>query len=167
MGRRLSGQARPVLLLDGHNLIGRAPGLSLEREEEARELLLRRIGAAKGSGRRQVVVVFDGNRPGSAKEGAFGGLRVVYSPEGGSADEEILRRVARERRGQATVVTSDRRLAQRALDLGAAVESCESFLGRLGRDAAGRRDSAPPAAPRLAPGEVEAWIQAFQGKHKM
>ncbi|MEW6487456.1 MAG: NYN domain-containing protein [Thermodesulfobacteriota bacterium] len=156
-----------MLLLDGHNLIGRTPGLSLDREDEAREFLLRRIGAARGSGRRQVVVVFDGNRPGSAKEGAFGGLRVVYSPEGRSADEEILRRVARGHRGQATVVTSDRQLAQRALDLGAGVESCESFLSRLERDAAVRRESAPSAAACLAPSEVEAWLQVFRDKHKM
>lgn len=156
-----------MLLLDGHNLIGRTPGLSLEREEEGREILLRRVGAAWGSGRRQVVVIFDGNRPGSAKETAFGGLRVVYSPEGRSADEEILRRVARSRRGQATVVTSDRRLAQRALDLGAGVESCESFLSRLERDAAGRGERAPPPSPSLAPDEVEAWLQMFRGKHKI
>lgn len=156
-----------MLLLDGHNLIGRTPGLSLEREEEAREVLLRRIAAARGSGRRQVVVVFDGNRPGSAKESAFGGLRVVYAPEGQSADDEILRRVARARRGQATVVTSDRRLAQRALDLGAGVESCEAFLRRLEGDAAARRKRAPSAPSSLAPSEVEDWLRVFQGKHKM
>lgn len=156
-----------MLLLDGHNLIGRTPGLSLEREDEARELLLRRIGAAKGSGRRQVVVVFDGNRPGSAKESAFGGLRVVYSPAGRSADDEILRRVGEARRGQATVVvTSDRQLAQRARDLGAQIESCESFLSRLERAAAAGRSS-PRQPPPLAPDEVEAWLRAFRGKHKI
>ncbi|MDW7711884.1 MAG: NYN domain-containing protein [Deferrisomatales bacterium] len=151
--------------MDGHNLIGRAPDLSLETEEEAREQLLRRLAALQGRGRQRVVAVFDGNRPGAAKESSFGGVRVVFSPRGRTADEEILRRLARGRPGDATVVTSDRGLAERARRLGARVESAEHFLPRL-KPAPGRR-RAPPSEASLSPEEVERWLRLFRGGHNM
>ncbi|MBI5017595.1 MAG: NYN domain-containing protein [Deltaproteobacteria bacterium] len=148
-----------MLILDGHNLIGRAPGLSLADEAGGREELLRRVGARKGSGRENVVVVFDGNRPGSAQEGRFGGLRVVYAPAGRSADEEILRRVGQTNAQAATVVTSDRGLAARVRGLGATAESCEHFLARLARRP-GASDA--EAKPEGGPREVEAWLAVFR-----
>lgn len=159
-----------MLLIDGHNLIGRTPDLSLQREEEAREAVLRRVAAAKGSGGERVVVVFDGNRPGSAKESRFGGIRVVFSPAGRTADEEILRRLGKTNPRTTRVVTSDRDLAARALGLGAAVVSCEAFLGRLAKRT---RPGEPTAEkPEAGPAEVEAWIEAFAAgesgnEHKM
>jgi predicted RNA-binding protein with PIN domain len=152
-----------VLFVDGHNLIGRAPGLSLSREAEAREKLLQRIGARRGNKDETVVVVFDGDRPGSAKESRFGAVHVVYAPAGRTADEEILRRLGSGNPRGATVVTSDRQLAGRALGLGARVESCESFLHRLG----GRRRSAGSEKPEVVPGEVEEWLRAFSKEHKI
>jgi len=154
-----------VLIVDGHNLIGRTPGLSLEREEEGREALLRRVAGAVGSGGRPVVVVFDGNRPGSAKESRFGGVRVVFSPHGRAADDEILRRLGECPPGSATVVTSDRRLAEQARGRGARVETCEAFLQRLSRGSPARGVPAPE--PTLPAEEVEAWLEAFRGGHKI
>lgn len=154
-----------MLIVDGHNLMGRTPGLSLAQEEQGRELLLRRVAGALGSGRQPVVVVFDGNRPGSAKESRFGGVRVVYSPGGRAADDEILRRLEGCPPGSATVVTSDRRLAGRARDRGARVEACEAFLARLDRGA--RVRSTPAPEPSVSPDEVEAWLEAFRGRHKI
>ena len=78
-----------MLLVDGHNLIGRTPGLSLSREESSREQVLQRVAAAKGSGGERVVVVFDGNRPGSAKEQGFGGVRVVDAETPAQRDSRL------------------------------------------------------------------------------
>lgn len=148
-----------MLLIDGHNLIGRTPGLSLAREEASREDVLRRVAAVKGSGGQRVVVVFDGNRPGSAKEQGFGGIRVVYSPAGSSADDEILRRTGGGNTRTVTVVTSDRRLAQRARGLGARSETCEDFWARLHK----RRQSSGAAAaqPAVLDEDVEEWLRVF------
>lgn len=149
-----------MLLVDGHNLIGRTPGLSLSREESSREQVLRRIAAAKGSGGQRVVVVFDGNRPGSAKEQGFGGVRVVYAPAARSADDEILRRVEASNPRTVTVITSDRPLADQALGLGARWESCEAFWSRLHR----RRGSIDPVEKHAAdPDEVDEWLAVFGG----
>lgn len=160
-----------MLLIDGHNLIGRTPGLSLSREEESREQVLRRVAAAKGSGGERVVVVFDGNRPGSAKEQGFGGVRVVFAAAGRSADDEIVRRVEGRNPRTVTVVTSDRQLGERVLSLGARWEGCEAFWARLDKR---RAAPVPVEKPVAGPGEVDEWLQVFgaealrQGKkHKM
>lgn len=151
-----------MLILDGHNLIGRSRGLSLDREAEGREALLRRLAAW---GRRGVTVVFDGNRPGARKTEKFGGVRVVYSPAGRSADDEVLALLDRGNPRACTVVTSDRRLASEAAARGARVETSEDFLARLGRRR--RPSAAEPRAAAPEAGEVEEWLRLFQGGHKM
>jgi predicted RNA-binding protein with PIN domain len=153
-----------VLLVDGHNLIGHTPGLSLEREEEGREQVLRRLAAQVGRGR--VVVVFDGDRPGAAHEDRFGGVEVVFSPRGRTADDELISRVAAAGPRNATVVTSDRELAQRAGWLGARVVSCEDFLRRPARARRGR-PARPEAEPPVPEEEVESWLRTFRGGHKI
>lgn len=158
-----------MLLVDGHNLIGRAPGLSLGDEAGSREALLRRLAAFRSGRREALTVFFDGPRPGAAAEQRFGGLGVVYSGAGATADDEILRRLDRGNPRAATVVTSDRALADQARGRGARVESCEAFLGRL---EARRAGPAPAEKPRAEPGEVDRWLDLFTrrspGKgHKM
>lgn len=150
-----------MLIVDGHNLLGRSPGLSLEREAEGREAVLRRL-AAWGRGR--VTVVFDGNRPGSAKSERFGGVRVVYAPAGRTADEEVLGLLDRANPRACTVVTSDRRLAAAAAARGARVETAEEFRARLDRP---RRARAEPPQPSPDAAEVEEWLRAFRKGHKM
>jgi predicted RNA-binding protein with PIN domain len=121
------------------------------------------LGAAKGSGREEVVVVFDGNRPGAAQEGRFGGLRVVYAPAGRTADEEILRRLGKGNPRTATVVTSDRRLMEQVHSLGARAESCEAFLTRI---APRSRADDPESKPESDPAEVETWLTVFQERQR-
>lgn len=150
-----------MILVDGHNLIGRTPGLSFGDEPGAREGLLRWLAARKGSGREAVVVVFDGNRPGAAGEERFGGVRVVYAPAGRSADDEILRRLASGQASGAMVVTSDRELSGRARGLGARVETCEAFRGRVGP---GPRRPDPDAKPAGGPAEVAEWLDLFRSR---
>lgn len=146
-----------MLLIDGHNLIGRTPGFSLSDEEGGREGVLRRISAAKGNTAR-VVVFFDGDRPGAAREERFGGVRVVYSGAGRSADDEILRRLQTGNPRGDTVVTSDGALARRAKALGARIETCEAFWGRLER----RPSSSPSEKPEPAADEAERWLEEFK-----
>ena len=160
-----------MLLIDGHNLIGRSPSLSLEDEERSREALLRRVAAAQAGRREPVAVVFDGDRPGAAKETRFGGLTVVYAPAGRPADDEILRRLAASNPRAATVVTSDRDLGRRARQLGARVVSCEEFLERMAKP----RGPRPPrdGKPDGGADEVDQWLELFRSaarnrsEHKM
>ncbi|GAB4246672.1 MULTISPECIES: NYN domain-containing protein [Deferrisoma] len=148
-----------MVLVDGHNLIGRGLRLPLDREAEGRRRVVERLGAWASGRREPVVVVFDGDRAGGAKARRVGALSVVYSPAGRTADEEILRRLGRGNPRAATVVTSDRRLADRARALGARVEPAEGFWARVW-PAPGKGEEAEKPDPGEA--EVEEWLRVFR-----
>jgi len=155
----VDGKGWPVpILIDGHNLIGRLPGISLADpdDEEALVRLLRSFRARTG---KAITVVFDPGVSSSLSQTLkIGGVQVVSAPYGSSADAIILRRVAhaRDRQGL-TVVTSDRALAEGVARLGARVQPAEAFAAQLGRPAAGpsRREQPP------SPEEVEQWLAVF------
>jgi predicted RNA-binding protein with PIN domain len=151
-----------MLIIDGHNLIGHARGLSLEDEEAGREQLLRRVGAAKGSGGEQVLVIFDGDHPDRRMPGRFGGLRVAYSAGGRSADDEIITHLERAARKTVTVVTSDRNLAERCRARGASVISAGQFLARL--DPKPSKGMESSEKPESGPDEVDRWLSVFEKK---
>jgi len=118
-----------TLLIDGHNLIGRMPDLSLSDPADE-EALVARLRIVAGRTRRRITVVFDpGMGHGLASKGRSGGVSVVYAGAGRTADEVILRRVRSARNRRAiTVVTSDRPLGNQVQAEGAAVKSCEDFI---------------------------------------
>lgn len=151
-----------MLIIDGHNLIGRTRGLSLEDEEAGREQILRRVGASKGSGGQRVLVVFDGNHPDRRLPGSFGGLRVAYSAGGRSADDEIISHLERTDSRNSTVVTSDRNLGERCRARGATVISAEQFLARL--DPAPSKGAKSSEKPEAGPDEVDRWLSVFEKK---
>jgi len=150
-----------MILIDGHNLIGRAGNLSLDEEEKSRELLLRRLAAFASGRGDNVAVVFDSERPGASKAGSFGSLKVIYASNRLTADGEILRRLNNGNPRATTVVTSDNALARQARALGAAVESVETFLNRKPKNKSSRRkDKSEKPSPESV--DVEAWLRIFR-----
>jgi len=146
------------ILIDGHNLIGRLPGISLADadDEDALLRLLRSFRARTG---KAITVVFDpGVSSTLSQSRKIGGVQVISAPYGSTADALILRRVAqaKDRRGL-TVVTSDRELAVAIERLGARVQSAEAFAAQLEPPEAGpsRREQPP------SPEEVEQWLALF------
>jgi predicted RNA-binding protein with PIN domain len=119
-------------LVDAANVIGSRPdGWWRDREGAARRLIadLERFAEASGE---PVTVVLDAGPPELA--GRTGGVEVAIAVRRGrdAADDEIVRRL--EAHGAPTdvrVVTSDRELARRARELGAAVEGAREFRARL------------------------------------
>ncbi len=146
------------ILIDGHNLIGRLPGISLADADDEESLLglLRSFRARTG---KAITVVFDpGVSSTVTQRWKSGGVQVVSARHGSSADAFIVRRVAQARDRQGlTVVTSDRELAERVAQLGARVQSAEAFAAQLGQPAAepARREQPP------SPAEVEQWLALF------
>ena len=91
---------------------------------------LDRYAAATGE---DVTVVFD-RGPRDVAPGAHGAVTVAFASRPGrnAADDEIVRILARDEVPQTfRVVTSDRRLAERARQLGARVTSSSGFRRRL------------------------------------
>ena len=77
------------ILIDGHNLIGRSPTLSLgdPHDEEDLVTLLRAYRARTG---KTITVVFDpGGTPGVLQKSREGGVEVVFASQHGGADDLI------------------------------------------------------------------------------
>ena len=76
-----------------------------------------------------ITIVFDGWRTGQGKESqtVTGGIRVIYSRIGDTADAVIKRIITSERR-EWIVVTSDRDIANHAWTVGSIPISAENFL---------------------------------------
>jgi predicted RNA-binding protein with PIN domain len=150
------------ILIDGHNLIGHLPAISLQDPDDEEKLigLLRSYQARTG---KAITVVFD---PGASfalsQVHRYGGLEIVFAPQGSSADAVIARRVRRNRNpGGIKVVTSDRELAGAVTRHGARVQSAGSFASEL----SGLSDESPDwKDPQLSPTEVEAWMDLFKSQ---
>jgi predicted RNA-binding protein with PIN domain len=128
-----AGGGGPRWLVDGMNLIGSRPDRWWNDPDRAvRRLIdeLDRYAAATGD---QVTVVFD-RRPPDLSPGRHGAVEVAFASRRGrnAADDEIVAMVGGDPDpGSRQVVTSDRRLAERARDLGAVVAPTSRFRRRL------------------------------------
>lgn len=146
------------ILIDGHNLIGRLPGISLADTDDE-EALIRLLITFRARTGKAITVVFDpGVTSTLAQTRKIGGVQVISAPHGSNADAIILRRVTQARNRQGlTVVTSDRELAIGVTGLGARVQSAESFSAQLGQpEAQTSRKEQPPT-----PAEVDEWLALF------
>jgi predicted RNA-binding protein with PIN domain len=154
-----------TLLIDGHNLIGKLPGLSLSDPEDEAKLvgLLKRYRARR---RRPMVVVFDGAPAGSAgrsRELSGTGVDVVFARVGRTADGIIKERVRAARNpGQVTVVTSDTDVARVARACRAVVQDSETFAAALLRELAPGESLREVRDVALAPDEVAEWEELFR-----
>jgi uncharacterized protein len=152
-------EAVPILI-DGHNLIGRMPFLSLQDPDDE-EKLVRLFKSYRARTGKSIAVVFD---PGiaSALSGSRreGGVEVVFAPRHSSADAIIARRVQKSRNPRDyLVITSDSELANMVTRRGARVESSEDFVSEL----AGLGDVEPDRGDvHLSSEEVEAWLSLFE-----
>lgn len=157
-------------IIDGHNLIGILPNISLAQpDDEARLVDLLLSFRARGAG--DMVVFFDPSplgpesRPSSPAKpiASRPGIDVRYAPYGKTADDAIagfLR--ASKQPGQYAVVTNDAGLIARVRSLGASVLRASEFSARMARQAgppgskkdrgasAGAAPAPDPRAPAFA-----------------
>lgn len=147
------------ILIDGHNLIGHLPMLSLQDPDDEEKLvgLLQSYQARSG---KAVTVVFD---PGTAfalsSTRRFGEIRVTFAAQGSSADAVITGLVRRSREPHGwLVITSDGRLAETVRQQGARVRSAEDFAAELvaAPDEAPDWKEVPPS-----PDDVDKWLALF------
>jgi len=121
-------------IVDGNNVNGSRPdGWWRDRPGAARRLVgaLQRLGAATGD---RIAVVLDGRPLPDVDEGVHRGVLVAYATRSGrdAADDRIVQEVAGDHDpASLTVITSDRRLAERVRTLGARVEGAGALLDRL------------------------------------
>jgi predicted RNA-binding protein with PIN domain len=150
-------------LIDGHNLIGQIPSMSLADHDDEGDLvmLLRRYATAKRG--RQVVVVFDHGVYGHPQRLNGYGVTCYFARSPQDADAQLLKRISALKRPRDwTLVTSDRQLGRGAEERGVRVISSVEFARRLLEPA---RSAAAPQAEqrdvRLSAAEIEEWLKIF------
>jgi predicted RNA-binding protein with PIN domain len=147
-------------LVDGHNLIGRFPGIELSDPEDERKLLEVLALFARFS-RHKVVVFFDRGMPGAnplVRSGPM--LAAHFVPPPRKADDAILDflRGRRDARGY-TVVSSDAEVCNRSRRAGAKVVSSEEFARRV-RILVRKEEKEKPSEE---PKDIEEWLRLFGG----
>jgi len=145
-------------LIDGHNLIGCFPGLTLSDPEDERKLLevLEEFGR---SARRKAVVYFDCGRTGMGPLSVSGRMiQAHFIPPPRKADDAILDFLhSRKDARHYTVVSSDSEVRMRARRAGAKVVSSEQFAREVRAFSRHKGKEKPPEEPE----DIEHWLDLF------
>ena len=123
------------IIIDGYNMIRQSPELSKwERMDiqQGREALIDWLVAYKRQRPHKITVVFDGsNAPTvSPRRDRVKGIAVRFS-RGGETADAVIKRMARQEKEKALVVTSDREIIEAAASQGAATISSPEFEEKL------------------------------------
>jgi hypothetical protein len=156
-------------LIDGHNLIGKLPGLSLDDPDDEAKLtqLLKRWCAADL--RRKVTVIFDAGLPGGeARHLSGGGVKVVFAPNNRTADAVMIQRIEGIKHPpDYTIISSDQAILAAARRRRFPVQRSEDFATAMLADRTFRENktvvepSDRPEAPALNADELAEWLQLF------
>ncbi len=151
------------VLIDGHNLIGRMPNLSLsDADDEAQLVMLLRRYATKRRGRR-LIVVFDGGVYGHPDNLNGYGIETHFAKSPRDADSELIRRIrAIKRHAEWQVVSSDNAVAGAARAHGVPVVGSDVFarqIAKINEPLTAIRDKRNDKP--LSKAEVEEWMRFF------
>ncbi len=156
-------------LIDGHNVIGQMPDVSLDDPNDE-ALLVQKLIAFNARTRQKCVVVFDHGVPGGLSRMSTKQVQVVFAPLRSSADLVMIERIGRaEDKARWTVVSSDRDVLAAARRNKMAVMASADFAALLGspQPAAAPADPDPGEASdvQVSPNDVDAWMAFFnQGR---
>jgi predicted RNA-binding protein with PIN domain len=153
-------------IIDGDNIIGSSPDISLE-DPKARPKLIYIIRKFQENKKNNVTIVFDGMpENGVQREDLSEKFCVRYPPPGTSADDEIKRIL----NGfnyfkDVIVVTSDRELRTFAKKKGAKIINSVEFyfeLKRFSRVHGKKEETKKRIDTQLSDAEVEQWMKIFE-----
>jgi predicted RNA-binding protein with PIN domain len=155
-------------LIDGHNLIPKIPGLSLEALDDEQQLIVVLQDFCRRSGRRRrsawLEVFFDQAPPGQAGTRRYGMVIAHFVRQGRTADQAIIQRLKRLGKGARnfTVVSSDHQVQNAAHEARAGVLSSESFAALLRSSAEENRPALENRSEvALDPQELDEWLDLF------
>ncbi len=148
------------LLIDGHNLIGKIPGLSLADFDDEEQLvaMLRKYAARR---RARIVVVFDSGSPGGLSRGlSGGGVETIFAADGHTnADRVLIERIRTAKRPHEwALVSSDRSIQQEAGRRRMRTIESADFADQLVPPSPA--ESAPEEKPK-AEQDIDEWLDLF------
>ena len=150
-------------IIDGHNLVPKVPGLSLQQMDDEQHLLEMLQEFCRRQ-RKQVEVYFDNAPPGGVRARNLGSVTARFVRQGTTADSAIRRRLANLGRAARnwTVVSSDQAVQAEARAVQAQSMPSETFA-RLLIQALDDSwvDQGEAAETVLKPEEVDDWLQLF------
>lgn len=148
-------------LIDGHNLIGKIPGIELDQLDDEHQLLGLLHEFARRD-RRRVIVYFDRGGVAGEDPRPQAGVEARFVRRPRTADEAISQHLVR-LGGEAknwTVVSSDRKVQEAARRAGARRLTSEAFAEMLRSQSGG--DPEPEKPPPPSGDEVERWLRMFR-----
>ncbi len=152
------------ILIDGHNLIGQLPGISLaDPDDEAQLVLLLRRYAARRKGRK-LVVIFDNGVYGHPDNLSGYGVEVRFARSPADADSELIKKIRSiRRRDEWLVVSSDHAVVGEARAHHIPVVTSQEFARRL--QALEQAHTLPGPADSterpLSRAELQDWLRLF------
>jgi len=151
-----------MYLIDGNNVIGQRVGWHRDKPGSRRHLLNDLASLAKVK-KLRLTVVFDGAPDPSFPDGAsFRGVKVFYARPNSDADTRIVEIVEAERnRKNLTVVTSDRKLADRVRVCGVRVIRAGEFQQLLDDASKQVFNSSSVSPAEVKQEEAEEWLRYF------
>ena len=149
-------------LIDGHNLIGVMPGISLAdlNDEQA---LIQHLAQYARKTRRAIVVYFDRGSLLAPQIANIPGVKFHFVRPPRTADDALrdhIDRLGREAPNW-TVVSSDREVRSAARQAGARILDSPSFAKLLTSEPKDEPENEKPE-PSLSPDEIKAWEMLFQ-----
>ncbi len=155
-------------LIDGHNLIPKVKGLSLDEVDDEMGLV-EMLQEFCQQQRKQAEVFFDNAAPGGVKVRKFGRVLARFVYRGITADQAISTRLGR-LGGEArnwTVVSSDRGVQAAARGVHAQVMPSEAFAALLEKTLdESKKDLGAVAETEVEPEDVDEWLRLFGGKEE-
>jgi predicted RNA-binding protein with PIN domain len=153
-------------LIDGHNLIGQLPDISLSDPNDEAKLVIKLVGFAARK-RSKCVVVFDKGITAGKSRMSNSAVEVVFAPSSSSADAIMIARIeSTPDPGYWIVVSNDNAVLKRARQRQMKAIRSSAFARELRPVQVIDKDADPGEAEhvRISPAEVEMWIQIFKDR---
>jgi uncharacterized protein len=155
-------------LIDGHNLIPKIAGLSLQDPDDEIQLIELLQEFCRLS-RKQAEVYFDGAPLGRQSNRSHGSVKAHFVSQGQTADAAIYKRLGRLGKGARnwTVISSDQAVQNAARSAHASILSSEAFTHLLQETLVGKYPEATKKPDiSLDQNEIDLWLNIFKQNRK-
>lgn len=148
-------------MIDGHNLIGKLPDISLDDPNDEALLVQKLSGFAARTGK-NCLVVFDHGLPGGSSRMSTRSVQVVFASGRSSADRVMVERIYKiqDIKGW-VIVTSDNDVMARARRRGMETLHSEEFARLLEAPPPKIVDEGEATDVNLSETEVDEWLNLF------